>query len=212
MRMVAAGAVGLLLGALVAASPSSADHGWRAPYTNLIMHRPDTGGVTEFVWGDWLGNESYRAAFRSRVTDNAVSSLEWASSVTSRTTTSGSGFCAYDPVPLRPGIYDACVGDYAAYFTAGNQPSNTIGLAEANYEFRDGTAHIVTGRFLVDSGRTGTEFLRLLVICQEAGHLMGLAHNSDASCMNSTSGVDTPNAHDHQQLDAIYAHDDSYQY
>lgn len=51
------------------------------------------------------------------------------------------------------------------------------------------------------------------VMCQEIGHLYGLGHTSEdgssqATCMDYSSSLASqwPNAHDYQQLDAIYAH------
>jgi hypothetical protein len=55
------------------------------------------------------------------------------------------------------------------------------------------------------------------VTCQEIGHVYGLGHTSEdgssqGTCMDYSSslGSQWPNAHDYEQLDAIYAHTDSY--
>jgi len=58
---------------------------------------------------------------------------------------------------------------------------------------------------------------RLHVMCQEVGHLFGLGHTSEdgtsqGTCMDYSSSPDStlPNAHDYEQLAAIYAHLDTF--
>lgn len=55
------------------------------------------------------------------------------------------------------------------------------------------------------------------VMCQEIGHIYGLDHTSEdgssqGTCMDYSSSLASqwPNAHDYQELDAIYGHVDSY--
>jgi hypothetical protein len=57
---------------------------------------------------------------------------------------------------------------------------------------------------------------RLHVMCQEVGHLFGLGHTSEdgtsqGTCMDYSSSPEStlPNAHDYEQLEAIYAHLDT---
>jgi len=50
------------------------------------------------------------------------------------------------------------------------------------------------------------------VLCQEVGHTLGLDHQDDASCMNDHGGLTdaayvSPNSHDYEQLELIYAHE-----
>lgn len=72
------------------------------------------------------------------------------------------------------------------------------------------------------SGTYNTPAWRRLVMCQEIGHDFGLDHQDETfgnanlgSCMDYTNDPDGPpsnehpNAHDYEQLAAIYAHDDS---
>jgi hypothetical protein len=64
-----------------------------------------------------------------------------------------------------------------------------------------------------------TNAWRQLVMCQEIGHDFGLDHQDEdfnnanlGTCMDYTSdpaGNESPNAHDYQMLEAIYAHTDS---
>ncbi|MDA0988215.1 MAG: hypothetical protein O2783_03600 [Chloroflexi bacterium] len=61
---------------------------------------------------------------------------------------------------------------------------------------------------------------RQLVMCQEIGHVFGLAHQDEdfdnpnlGTCMDYTSSPESnqhPNQHDYDQLDLIYAHPDSF--
>ena len=61
---------------------------------------------------------------------------------------------------------------------------------------------------------------RQVVMCQEVGHVFGLEHQDEdfdnpnlGTCMDYTSSPESnqhPNAHDYQQLEAIYSHLDSF--
>jgi hypothetical protein len=77
--------------------------------------------------------------------------------------------------------------------------------------------------FLVDDSRYNSEAWQQLVTCQEVGHIFGLDHQDEdfstttiddsgkGTCMDYTrdpSNSQHPNAHDYEQLAAIYAHDD----
>lgn len=49
------------------------------------------------------------------------------------------------------------------------------------------------------------------VLCQEVGHTLGLDHQKAPSCMDDENGLNdsayvSPNAHDYEQLEKIYAH------
>jgi hypothetical protein len=70
-----------------------------------------------------------------------------------------------------------------------------------------------------DTAQYNTAAWRNLVMCQEVGHTFGLDHQDEnftnpnlGTCMdytNSPASNQYPNAHDYQQLEAIYAHLDS---
>ena len=199
--------------ACLAAPAALGSHVKKDLYGNVI-HKPDVSGEVSFVFGDWMGNETFRSAFRARVTDNTSSSWQWAGSVATSTTSSSGNYCSVpNPIsPLRAGIFDACVGDYASYFTSLGYGSGTTSMTQiTEIDYRDGSAHLRKGRMLVDAGRSYNDWLRLHNFCKNAGYLMGLAWTSDqSSCMSGYHHV--PNGHDHAQVDAIYnGHDDTWQ-
>lgn len=89
-----------------------------------------------------------------------------------------------------------------------------LGLASINI---DGNGHITQGTAKMNDSYSMDQNERWHVMCQEVGHLFGLAHTSEdgssqGTCMdysqspNSTS----PNQHDYDELATIYQHLDSY--
>lgn len=66
------------------------------------------------------------------------------------------------------------------------------------------------------NAKYNTPFWKNLVMCQEVGHTIGLDHQDEdfnntnlGTCMDYTSSPESnqhPNAHDYEELDAIYAH------
>lgn len=80
-------------------------------------------------------------------------------------------------------------------------------------------SHIVKGRARVNDSYFNTskyndENAKRHVLCQEVGHLFGLSHQTAVSCMDDRNGLFdptyvSPNAHDYEQLDLIYAHLDA---
>jgi hypothetical protein len=87
-----------------------------------------------------------------------------------------------------------------------------------------GGVHITQGTVKLNdtyfnSATYNTQAWRNLVMCQEVGHIFGLAHQDEAfdnpnlgTCMDYTNNPGTnqyPNAHDYQQLEFIYNHLDS---
>ena len=65
------------------------------------------------------------------------------------------------------------------------------------------------------SGQYANNTARRHVLCQEVGHIFGLDHHRQASCMDDTNSTLNnpsyvrPNSHDYQQLSTIYSHTDS---
>ena len=118
---------------------------------------------------------------------------------------------------MRAGTTQVCNGTY------GN--NGWLGLASINIT---GGTHITQGSAKLNDTYFNTAKYnnpneRLHVMCQEIAHTFGLAHQSEDgssqnTCMdyfsntgaNATSTLSTkPNAHDFEQLRAIYAHLDS---
>lgn len=92
-----------------------------------------------------------------------------------------------------------------------------LGLASINL---DANGHISQGTAKMNdsySSSMASQDERWHVMCQEVGHLFGLAHTSEDgssqnTCMDySQSSTSTsPNQHDYDELATIYAHRDSY--
>lgn len=105
-------------------------------------------------------------------------------------------------------------GDIKVVAKRGNP--NWIGLAQIKV---DSGGHIVEGKVTLNSAYAnydngnGTDNIWKHVLCQEVGHILGLQHSSDDTCMNDafeTLGMyTTPGGHDGQQLADIYGgHED----
>ena len=94
-----------------------------------------------------------------------------------------------------------------------------LGLASINL---DSNGHITQGTAKLNDSYsnywTNYPGEKLHVMCQEIGHVFGLGHTSEdgssqGTCMDYSSGVPAswkPNAHDFEQLAAMYDHLDSY--
>jgi len=103
---------------------------------------------------------------------------------------------------------------------------NTGWLGVAGISITSGS-HITKGYvklndYYFDSPQYNTPAWRALVMCQEIGHTFGLDHQDEGfdntnlgTCMDYTSNPsgppsnESPNQHDYDQLEAIYAHLDS---
>lgn len=91
-----------------------------------------------------------------------------------------------------------------------------LGIAEI---WITGGEHIVQARarvndFYFSSATYNDPNAKRHVLCQEVGHTLGLDHQAAASCMDDRNGLFDPayvdpNAHDYDELAAIYAHVDA---
>jgi len=96
--------------------------------------------------------------------------------------------------------------------------NNWLGLAGINI---DRSGHITKGYAKMNDSYSAywddNPLERNHVVCQEGGHLFGLGHTSEdgssqGTCMDYSESINSqwPNQHDHDQLEAIYDHLDSY--
>lgn len=110
------------------------------------------------------------------------------------------------------GMVEVCSADYGG--------TGWLGVAQISVS----GDHIVQGTAKVndyyhDSAPYNTYSWKQLVMCQEIGHTFGLGHQNEdfntdltTSCMEYTSdpaGNESPDQHDYQMLEDIYAHLDS---
>ena len=115
---------------------------------------------------------------------------------------------------IQPTYLGSGSGDIKVVAKRGNP--NWIGLAQIKV---DSGGHIVEGKVTLNSAYAnynngnGTDNIWKHVLCQEVGHILGLQHSSEDTCMNDafeTLGMYTsPGGHDAQQLVDIYdGHED----
>lgn len=116
---------------------------------------------------------------------------------------------------IKPKYLAAGSGDIKVVAKRGNP--NWIGLAQIKI---DSDGHIVEGKITLNSAYAnydndnGTDNIWKHVLCQEVGHILGLQHSGEATCMNDAfetlglvdDDVDytTPGGHDDVQLNIIY--------
>ena len=92
-----------------------------------------------------------------------------------------------------------------------------LGLAVVAPDFTSGSGHLLSAVAIMNDTWFTTPLYNATnaqhVMCQEVGHTLGLGHQSEDgtdlnTCMDYADALDnpSPNAHDYQQLDAIYAH------
>ena len=78
------------------------------------------------------------------------------------------------------------------------------------------SGYVKLNDFYFDGSTYNTPAWRLMVMCQEIGHIFGLGHQDEnfnnanlSTCMDYTRDPDLnqyPNTHDYEELEAIYAH------
>lgn len=192
-RAVGAAAAVVLVAAGVA-SPAGASHAW-GNYHWARTANPFTLALGDNVTGVW---------------DNhlGTSSVEWtASSVLDTTVLAGKT----TPRKCRAtaGRVEVCSAAYGR--------NGWLGLASiwlSGDHITKGAVKVNDTYFVMAQYNTPEE--RAHVMCQEIGHTLGLGHTSEdgtsqKSCMDYSTDPDStdPNAHDYEQLEAIYAHLDS---
>lgn len=187
--LVVLATAGLLL---AAAAPATANHSW-GNYHWARTASPFTLSLGDNVSGDW---DSHLAA----------SSGDWSkSSVLDAPLVPG----GTRPKPCKPtdGRVEVCNARY------GN--NGWLGLAQIWIS----GSHIVKGLAKMNDTYFNTSTYdnanaKRHVMCQEIGHTLGLDHQTAASCMDDRNGLFdaayvSPDAHDYEQLETIYAHTDS---
>jgi len=113
------------------------------------------------------------------------------------------------PTSIQPSYEASGSGDIKVVAKRGNP--NWIGLAQIKI---DSAGHILEGKVTLNSAYAnydngiGTANIWKHVLCQEVGHILGLQHSPEDTCMNDafeTLGMyTTPGGHDLQQLNLIY--------
>ncbi len=142
----------------------------------------------------------------------ATTSADWSlSSVLDTTIVAGST----NPKNCRPvsGRAEVCNAKYGK--------NGWLGIAQI---WLNSSGHITAGVTKMNdtyfsTPSYNTTAWRNLVMCQEVGHVLGLDHQDEnfnnpnlGTCMDYTSNPESnqhPNAHDYEELEAIYAHLDS---
>lgn len=188
----------LTLGIAALPGTAGASHTWGG-YHWARTSNPFTLKLGDNVSGPW------DSVLRTTGTD-------WsASSVLDTTVVAGSA----NPKNCRPtaGRVQVCNAKYGS--------NGWLGIAQI---WITGGTHISQGTVKLNdtyfaTPAYNTTAWRNLVSCQEVGHTLGLDHQDEAfdnanlgTCMDYTSDPSTnqhPNAHDYEQLEAIYGHADS---
>lgn len=169
----------------LAATPATADHSWNG------YHWAGSGNRSPVVVDKTAAND------QADKFDVAAAVTEWRALNT----------------PMQPVM--GSTGPVEVIAKKGS--AQWIGLAQVSLS----GGHIVAGRVTLNSmyynAYTAAEWD--YVVCQELGHVWGLDHvdeifgNADqGTCMDYTNNMaqnNTPNGHDAEELNAIYAHADS---
>jgi hypothetical protein len=110
---------------------------------------------------------------------------------------------------IQPTYTSSGGGDIKVVAKRGNP--NWIGLAQIKI---DSAGHILEGKVTLNSAYAnynngnGTANIWKHVLCQEVGHILGLQHSGEDTCMNdafATLGMYTgPDIHDAEELNLIY--------
>ena len=187
-----------VLALLVSPTPAQADHSWGG-YHWARTSNPFTLKLGDNVDSKW---DSYLA----------TTSADWTAS-TVLATTIGTGSTRPRTCKASSGRIEVC---NATYGSTGWLGVATISIA--------GGTHITAGTVKLNdtyfnTAKYNTPAWRNLVMCQEVGHDFGLDHNDEdfnntptGTCMDYSNDPEPnqhPNAHDYEQLAAIYSHTDT---
>lgn len=178
---------------MLAAPPAQASHSWENLHWGRTAN-PFSLAIVDSVTGTWDG------LLRTV-------SAEWGSSTVLNTgVQSGSS-------GLIPRLLCQPISGKVRVCNANYGPTLWFGIAEV---WLNGSGHITQATTKVNdfyfNGTYGNNVARRHVLCQEVGHDLGLDHVNTASCMNddndtlNNTAYLSPNAHDYQQLQAIYSH------
>ncbi len=194
MRKLLVGSVASLM-IMGGALPAHADHAWETYHWGRTGN-PFTVKVVDSVTGVWDGLLGPVAG------DWSASNVVDVSIESGATGTLTRLLCSPPSGKVR-----ACNLNYG--------PTLWFGLATITLS----GGHITSGSVQVNdfyfTGSFGNNTARRHVLCQEVGHTLGLDHTRETSCMDDTNSTLNdpayvgPNAHDFEQLSAIYAHADS---
>lgn len=181
-----------VIGSLVLAAPAAASHSWNGYHWGRTAN-PFTLKLGDNVSGVW---DSHLAKVSS----------DWSTSQVLDTSVVAGGAKNKQCRP-QSGRVEVCNGSYGF--------NGWLGLAQI---WLSG-GHIVQGSAKVNDTYFNTSTYndanaRQHVLCQEIGHTFGLDHQMAQSCMDDRNGLFdpryvSPNAHDFEQLETIYAHLDA---
>ncbi len=187
--------------ALAVAFPgaAAANHSWGG------YHWARTSNPFTLKLGDNVTTNAWHASL-------AVSSSDWSQSTVLDTTTPAGAGALKRRCPWTSGRVEVC--NYA-YGNVG-----WLGVAQIYVSGSHITqAQVKVNDTYFNTSTYNTPAWRNLVMCQEVGHTLGLAHQDEnfyntnlGTCMDYTSDPSTnqhPNQHDYDELELIYAHSDS---
>jgi hypothetical protein len=191
LRRLAAASVAVIAVLAVSVGSASADHSWNNYHWKKGAEQLSLN-LGENLSADWEP-------------DLAETSTDWSvSTVLDTTIVPGNA----NPKTCKPtaGMVEVCNAKYGR--------NGWLGLAQI--WLQDG--HIFQGVAKMNdtyftTAKYNTPSQRLHVMCQEVGHTFGLGHTSEdgssqGTCMDYSNdpGSTKPNAHDYEQLEAIYSH------
>ena len=179
-------------------SVALADHAW-GPYHWARTANPFNLKVVDSHTPDW--DDNYNRALGDW-TQSTVLNLVGIAGTDARQTRKR--------CPMVSGQVRSCNAEYGF--------NGWLGLASINIT---GGQHITQGTSKMNDSYfkspSYNETARSHVVCQEIGHTFGLGHQDESgadlnTCMDYSNNLDnpSPNSHDYQQLQTIYAHLDTF--